>query len=214
MTKRRQHKAAFKARVALEGSILKVGDKLRLNAQLIDAKTNRHLWADRYDRQLGDIFAVQDELTAAIGGALPVKLTEIERSRTARQYTANLEAYDLFLRGRSYLRGSKQTHLKAREFFDQAIALDPDFAAAYAEKPLTYCSGIIMPMSRDPKVIEGALAAAQRAVALDPNLPLANARLGWALFANRRHDEAIAAGRRAVALGPSDAGRGAWTQRR
>ena len=192
-------------RYVLEGSIQKVGDKIRLNAQLIDAATNHHLWANRYDRELGDIFAVQDELTAAIVSALRVTLTEVERSRTARQYTGNLEAYDLFLRGRSYLRGSKQTHLKARKLFDQAVVLDPDFAAAYAEKSLTYFSGFIMPMTRDPKVVEGSLAAAERAVALDPNLPLAQARLGWALFANRRHDEAIAAGRRAVALGPSDA---------
>jgi tetratricopeptide (TPR) repeat protein len=109
------------------------------------------------------------------------------------------------LRGRSYLRGSKRTHQRAQELFDQAIVFDPDFAAAFAEKSLTYFSGFIMPMSGDPKVVGGSLAAAERAVALDPNLPLAHARLGWALFANRRHQEAIAAGRRAVALGPSDA---------
>jgi len=192
-------------RYVLEGSILIVGERVRLNAQLIDATTNRHVWADRYDRNLGDIFAVQDELTESIIAALRVTLTEVERSRTARQYTNNLEAYDLFLRGRSYLRGSKQTHLKARKLFEQAIALDPDFAAAYAEKSLTYFSGFIMPMSRDPKVVEKSLTVAERAVALDPNLPLAYARLSWALFANRRHEEAVDAAKRAVALGPSDA---------
>ncbi len=192
-------------RYVLEGSIQKVGNRVRLNAQLIDATTNHHLWADRYDRELSDIFAVQDELTESIVAALQVTLTEVEQSRTARQYTNNLEAYDLFLRGRSYLRGSKRTHQRAQELFDQAIVLDPDFAAAFAEKSLTYLSGFIMPMSGDPKVVGGSLAAAERAVALDPNLPLAHARLGWALFANRRHQEAIAAGRRAVALGPSDA---------
>ena len=192
-------------RYVLEGSIQRVNNRVRLNAQLIDAETNHHLWADRYDRELVDMFAVQDELTQSIVAALQVTLTEVEQSRTARHYTDSLEAYDLFLRGRSYLRGSKRTHLKARELFDQAIALDPNFAAAYAEKSLTYFSGFIMPMSRDPKVVGGSLAAAERAVALDPNLSLAHARLGWALFANRRHKEAIGAGRRAVALGPSDA---------
>jgi adenylate cyclase len=192
-------------RYVLEGSILIVDNRLRLNAQLIDATTNLHIWADRYDRELDDIFAVQDELNEAIIAALRVTLTEVEQSRTARQYTTNLEAYDLFLRGRSYLRGSRQTHLKAQKLFDQAIALDPDFAAAYAEKSLTYFSGFIMPMSGDPKVVEGSLVAAERAVALDPDSALAQARLGWALFANRRHEEAIAAGRRAVALGPNDA---------
>jgi adenylate cyclase len=192
-------------RYVLEGSVQVAGNKVRFNAQLIDATTNHHIWADRFDRELVDIFAVQDELTDAVVAALRVTLTEVERSRTARHYTDNLEAYDLFLRGRSYLRGSRQTHRKARTYFDQAIALDPDFAAAHAEKSLTYFSGFIMPMSRDPKVIKGSLIAAERAVALDPNLPLANARLGWALFANRRHRDAIAAGKRAVALGPSDA---------
>jgi TolB-like protein/class 3 adenylate cyclase len=192
-------------RYVLEGSIQRVGNSMRLNAQLIDARTNHHLWADRYDRELDDIFAVQDELTESIVAALQVTLTEVEKSRTARQYTNSLEAYDLFLRGRSYLRGSRQTHLKAKKLFDQAIALDPDFAAAHAEKSFTYFSGFIMPMSRDPKVVEGALQAAERAVSLDPNMPLAQARLAWALFANRRHEEAIVASRRAVSLGPSDA---------
>ena len=192
-------------RYVLEGSVQKVGNKVRFNAQLIDATTNHHIWADRYDREITDIFVVQDEITKAIVSQLRVTLTEVERSRTARYYTDSLEAYDLFLRGRSYLRGSRQTHSKALTYFNKAIALDPKFAAAYAEKSMTYFSGFIMPMSRDQKVITGSLAAAQHAVALDPNLPLANARLGWALFANRRHEEAIVAGKRAVALGPNDA---------
>jgi tetratricopeptide (TPR) repeat protein len=126
-------------------------------------------------------------------------------TRVARQYTANIEAYDLFLRGRTYLRGTKQTHLKARGLFDQAIGLDPEFAAAYAEKSMTYFAGFIMPMTRSSKVLEASVEIAERAVALDDSLPLAHARLGWAYFANQRHDEAIAAARRAIALGPNDA---------
>ena len=192
-------------RYVLEGSVQKVGNSVRINAQLIDATTDRHLWADRYDRQLDDIFAVQDELTAAIVAALEVVLTDDEQTRVARQYTDNIEAYDLFLRGRTYLRGTKQTHLKARGLFDQAIDLDPEFAAAYAEKSMTYFAGFIMPMTRSPKVLEASVKTAKRAVALDDSLPLAHARLGWAYFANQRHEEAIAAGRRAVALGPNDA---------
>ncbi len=192
-------------RYVLEGSVQKVGNSVRINAQLIDATTDRHLWAERYDRELDDIFAVQDELTAAIVTALQVVLTDDEQTRVARQYTDNIEAYDLFLRGRTYLRGTKRTHLKARKLFDQAIDLDPKFAAAYAEKSLTYFSGFIMPMTRDPKVLEAAVEMAERAVTLDESLPLAQARLGWAYFANQRHEEAIAAGRRAVALGPNDA---------
>jgi len=192
-------------RYVLEGSVQKAGNFVRINAQLIDATTDHHIWADRYDRQLDDIFAVQDELTAAIVTALKVVLTDDEQTRVARQYTDNIEAYDLFLRGRTYLRGTRQTHRKARGLFDQAIDLDPKFAAAYAEKSMTYFAGFIMPMTRNPKVLEASVKMAERAVALDDSLPLAQARLGWAYFANQRHDEAIAAGRRAVALGPNDA---------
>ena len=136
-------------RYVLEGSIQKVGNRVRLNAQLIDATTNYHLWADRYDRELSDIFAVQDELTESIVAALQVTLTEVEQSRTARQYTNNLEAYDLFLRGRSYLRGSKRTHQRAQELFDQAIVLDPDSQAA-AKAPYQLLSGSALASPENP----------------------------------------------------------------
>jgi len=152
-----------------------------------------------------NIFSVQDQITKSIVESMRVVFTEDESARSARAYTPNLEAYDLFLRGRSYLRGSRTTHAKARQLFGDAIALDPNFAAAYAERSLTYFSGFIMPMSRDPEVVHKALADAERAVKLDPSLPLAHARLGWALFANRRHEEAIAAAKRSVALGPNSA---------
>ena len=192
-------------RYVLEGSVQKVGNRVRINAQLIDATTDRHLWADRYDRELDDIFAVQDELTASIVAALQVMLTDDEQTRLARQYTDNIEAYDLFLRGRTYLRGTKRTHLKARKLFSQAIDLDPKFAAAYAEKSLTYFSNFIMPMTLDKKVLISSVETAERAVTLDDSLPLTQSRLGWAYFANQRHEEAIAAARRAVALGPNNA---------
>ena len=192
-------------RYVLEGSVQKVGDQVRINAQLIDAKSDHHLWAKRYDLKLNDIFAVQDEITKAIVTALEVILTENELEQEIHRYTDVIEAYDLFLRGRTYLQGTKQTHLKARKLFDQAIELDPNFAAAYAEKSFTYFSSFIMPMSRNKKVIKAAVKTAEQAVALDDSLPLAYARLGWAYFAARRHKEAMTKGRRAVALGPNDA---------
>jgi adenylate cyclase len=192
-------------RYVLEGSVQKVADQVRINAQLIDAGTSHHLWAKRYNRKLDDIFTVQEEITRAIVAALEVVLTEGEQERVIHRFTDVVEAYDLFLRGRTYLQGTKQTHLKARKLFDQAIKLDPDFAAAYAEKSFTYFSSFIMPMSRNKKFIKASIKTAEWAVALDDSLPLAHARLGWAYFAARRHKEAMAEGHRAVALGPNDA---------
>jgi len=192
-------------RYVLEGSIQKAGNNVRINAQLIDATTDHHLWAERYDFTLDDVFKVQDEITSTVVSSLQVILTEDEQNRGAIRHTSVIEAYDLYLRGRTYLRGTKRSHLKARELFDKAIKLDPNFAAAYAEKSFTYFSSFIMPMSRDPKVIENALKAAQRAVELDDTLPLAYARLAWAYFATRQHAKAVTAARRGVALGPNDA---------
>lgn len=192
-------------RYVLEGSVQKVAGNVRINAQLIDATTEHHLWAERYDFVMDDVFKVQDEITSTVVSSLKVILTEDELSREGIRYTSVTEAYDLYLRGRTYLTGTRRTHLKARELFDKAIKLDPEFAAAYAEKSFTYFSSFIMPMSRDPRVINAALVAAKRAVELDNNLPLAHARLAWAYFATRQHGEAIASARRAVALGPNDA---------
>lgn len=189
----------------LEGSVQKDGNRVRINAQLIDANTSHHLWAKRYDLELNDIFGVQDEITRSIVAALEVLLTADEQDQVVGRYTDSVEAYDLFLRGRTYLQGTKQTHLKARKLFGQAIELDPNFAAAHAEKSFTYFSSFIMPMSRSKKDIKAAIKSAERAVAIDGSLPLAHARLGWAYFAERRHEEAIAEGKRAVALGPNDA---------
>jgi adenylate cyclase len=189
----------------LEGSIQQSGERMRINVQLVEVATGHQKWAERFDVQMTDIFLVQDQITKSVVTSMQVVFTGDESERTARAYTSNIEAYDLFLRGRSYLRGSATTHAKARELFDQAIALDPKFGAAYSEKSLTYFSGFIMPMSRDPEVVKMALADAEKGVELAPTLPLAQARLGWTLFANRRHEEAIDAARLAVALGPSSA---------
>jgi TolB-like protein/class 3 adenylate cyclase len=192
-------------RYVLEGSIQKIGGNVRINAQLIDATTNHHLWAERYDFALDNVFKVQDEITSTVVNSLQVILTEDEKNRGASRLTDVIEAYDLYLRGRTFLRGTKRTHLEARKLFDKAIKLDPEFAAAYAEKSFTYFSSFIMPMSRDPKIIKAALVTAERAVELDDKLPIAHARLAWAYFATRQHAKAIVAARKGVELGPNDA---------
>ena len=192
-------------RYVLEGSIQKSADNVRINAQLIDAFSSHHVWADRYDFELDDIFRVQDEITSTVVTSLQVILTDDEKDREHIRHTDVVEAYDLFLRGRTYLRGTRKAHKQARKLFDQAIELDPEFAAAYAEKSFTYFSSFIMPMSRDPKVIEASVATAEKAVTLDDKHPLSHARLAWAYFSARQHEKSIAAARSAVALGPNDA---------
>lgn len=192
-------------RYILEGSIQKAGNRVRINAQLIDATTDHHMWADRYDFEIVDIFKVQDEITSTVITSLQVILSEDEKNLEAIHLTDSLEAYDLYLRGRTYLKGTKKAHREARKLFDQAIKLDPGFSAAYAEKSFAYFSSFIMPMSRDPDVVKNALAAAQKAVEADDMLPLAHARLAWAYFSTRQHAKAVASARRAVALGPNDA---------
>jgi adenylate cyclase len=118
--------------------VQKAGDRVRINAQLIDAATGFHLWAERFDRELGDVFALQDEVTSDIVAALEVELSEAERRTLAQRYTDSLEAYDAFLQGWEQLwRGTYEANLQARQHFEQAIRLDPRFARAYANQALT-----------------------------------------------------------------------------
>ena len=113
-------------RYVLEGSVRKANNRVRISAQLVDATTGHHLWAERYDRELQDIFVLQDEITQQIVGALEVKLTAGEQERVWRRYTDNVEAYDYFLRGAEYLnRFTHETNVQARQMFEKALELDP-----------------------------------------------------------------------------------------
>ena len=191
-------------RYVLEGSVRKAGDRVRISAQLIDPTTGYHLWAERYDRDLTDIFALQDEITEKIVKALEVKLTEGEQQQVARRYTENLEAYDYFLRGRAYeARATKETNAQAREMFERAIELDPSFAGAYAVLSHTHWRDWSFQWSEDPQALERAFEAAKRAVALDDSLPLAHTYLGWAYVFRKQYEEAIAEGERAIVLDPN-----------
>ena len=191
-------------RHVLEGSVRKAGDKVRINAQLIDATTGGHLWAERYDRDLKDIFALQDEITEKIVAALEVKLTEGEQEQVARRYTDNLEAYDSYVRGRGYqLRRTKQGLSQARQVLERAIELDPKFAEAHAVLSYNHFLEWVFRWS-EGQALELAFELAQKAVALDDASPLAHTRLGWMhLWRDRNYEQAIAEARRAVALDPN-----------
>ncbi|MGE0824180.1 MAG: adenylate/guanylate cyclase domain-containing protein [Candidatus Binatia bacterium] len=193
-------------RYMLEGSVRKAANRVRVTAQLIDTTTGYHLWADRYDRELRDIFAVQDDVTQQIVAALKVKLTEGEQQRRRGAPTANVDAYEYFLRGVELTaHRSQPANVQARQMFERAIALDANFAAAYARLGRTYVLEWLYRWSDDPQLLENALTLAQRAVALDANLPGPHQTLAYVAMAKRQGAVAIAEAEQAVALDPNDA---------
>ena len=190
----------------LEGSVLKAGTKVRIVAQLVDATTAYHLWAERYDRDLQDIFALQDELTQKILVALKVKLTPAEQARFRHAPTSNLEAYDALLRGMEYYsRFTKEANAQARQLYEKALALDPQYAEAYAQLGWTYYQEWIWRWSTDPQTLERALALVQQALILDDSLPTAHSRLSQIYALQQQYDQAFAEGERAIALDPNNA---------
>ncbi len=191
-------------RHVLEGSVRKANGRVRITAQLVDATTEGHLWAERYDRDLKDIFALQDEVTQKIVAALAVKLTEDEQERLVRKYTDNIEAYDLYLQGAEYQnRFTKKANVKARQMFERAIDLDPEFAAAYAALGFTHFHERTFGWSRDPQSLEHAFELAQRTLDLDDSLPWGHHLLGKVYLWKRQHEKAIAELKKAIALSPN-----------
>jgi adenylate cyclase len=181
-------------RYVLEGSVRRSGERLRVTAQLIEAATSAHLWADRYDRMLTDIFALQDEITERIVTTL---VSNIQRSiieQARRKPPGSLGAYELFLQGREQRDTSRYDRMVAAEaLFEQAIVLDPDFALAHAE--LAYIQYVhvtwrVNPEQRDMQLAKG-FAYARRALELEASLPLANRALGNLHLRARQHAEAI-----------------------
>lgn len=189
----------------LEGSIRKSGDRVRINAQLIDTKTGGHLWANRYDRKLTDVFALQDEVTQKIVEALAVTLKAGEKERLTSAVQVDPEAYDTLLRGLEKLRRfSLETNLEAREFFEQAIALDPKFARAHADLALTYALEAEQHWTRDAdKSAQLALKIASDALALDSSVTQVHFVLSVVYRNLQRIDEATAAARQAIAFEPN-----------
>jgi adenylate cyclase len=189
-------------RYVLEGSVRKAEERIRINAQLIDVANGYHLWAERYDRDLKDIFALQDEIVAQIVAALEVQLTEDESEILARRFTDNVEAYDLYLQGYDlYRRKSKETVYRARELFEQAIGHDADFAAAYARLSHTHLHAWHAGWE-GPEALDRAVELAEKAVALNESSPEAHEQLGFMYLQRKQFDAAIREVERAIALDP------------
>jgi adenylate cyclase len=195
----------------VEGSVRKANDHVRITAQLVDAATDSHLWAERYDRPLKDIFALQDEIVQKIVTTLKLQLTLREQGILVRKTTDNVEAYDFFLRGlESYNRSTQEANVQARQMFEKAIALDSQYAEAYAFLSWTHWRAWVWQWSQDAQALEQAFTLAQKAVALDDSSPGAHNALGFAYLHKKQHAQAIAAAERALALAPNDAEISAW----
>ncbi len=192
-------------RYVLEGSVRKAGDRVRINAQLVDALNGRHLWADRYDREITDVFALQDEVVQKIVAALAVELTVGEEERLRWAAKANPEAYDMLLRGLEQLRRyTRETNAEAREFFEKAIALDSNYARAHANLAFTYAMDVQYGWADAPdQAIVRALKIADDALALDATVRQIHFTLGNIHLFNKNHEQSIAACRRALELDPN-----------
>jgi adenylate cyclase len=194
-------------RYVLEGSVRKAGDKIRISAQLVDALSGHHLWAERYDRNLSDIFAVQDEIAKKIITAMQVKLTEGEQVRAAAGGTNNLEAYLKYLQANELItRLNVESNALGKQLAEEAIALDPEYAWAYYVLARTHMIDVWLRSSKSPQQSLGkAMELLQKAIALDDTYAEAHGRLGFLYSMTRQYDKGVAEAEKAVALNPNSA---------
>jgi adenylate cyclase len=186
----------------LEGSVRRAGNRLRITGQLIEGASGGHLWAERYDRDLTDIFAIQDEITRTIVDQLKVRLVPAEKQVIARAPTSNVDAYTYFLQGRQYYHLSSKHYLQlAREMFSRAVAIDPSFARAYAG--IANCDTRLTGWYGQQIPNDEILAIADKALQLDPNQAEAHAARGYALGIADRIEDAEAAFGEALRLEPA-----------
>jgi adenylate cyclase len=199
------------ARYVLEGSVRRSGDRVRITAQLIDAATGAHRWGERYDRELRDVFAVQDEVARTIVAILAAHINRAETERALLKPPASWEAHDCYLRGaEAFLlhtdSPAKASLHDARRLLEQSLAIDPGYARAVAMLSWTYLRAYIEPFDGDylsPAALDRGVELAETAVRLDPHLPQARAQLGYVLLWKRQHSAAIAEFERAFALNPN-----------
>jgi TolB-like protein/class 3 adenylate cyclase len=193
-------------RYVLEGSVQKSGDRVRVTAQLIDATKGHHLWSDRYDRVLKDIFSVQDEITQKIVVELQVQLTAGEQARS-RVPTQNLKAWEYATKGYGlFLRYTKEDNAKARGLFERALEVDPDYAFSLIMLAWTYFVDARFGYTKSPSdSLERAVELARKASAIDDTLPRVHSLWCTIYLIHRQYDKSISEGEKSISLGPNNA---------
>jgi adenylate cyclase len=194
-------------RYVLEGSVRKAGDRVRITAQLVDGLTGEHLWAEKYDRALKEIFALQDEITLKVIAALQVKLTEGEQALIVAGGTDNFEAYARFLQGLEYIKHfNREGNLLARKMAEEAIALDPNYPRGYRLLASTHRLDVTLGISESPKQsLAKAAELYEKVIAMDPSDAPARGFLGMTYTIMRQHEKGIAEAEKAVDLNPNAA---------
>src|SRR5579863_103860 len=190
------------ASYVLEGSLRRAGNRLRISAQLVETATARSVWAERYDRQMEDVFAIQDEIAQSIAKALRLMLSGSEKQTLVKPQTADVRAYDCYLRGRQFFHQFRGKSFNfARQMFLRAIEIDPNYARAYAGIA-DCCSFLYMYFESSDANLQQAEVASRKALELEPDLAEAHASRGLALMLSRRHDEAALEFQTAISLNP------------
>ncbi len=190
------------AAYVLEGSLRRAGSQLRITARLVETGTARSVWAERYDRKLEDVFAIQDEIAQSIAKALKVMLSEQEKRAIAKAPTADVQAYDYYLRGRQYFHQFRRKSFDyARQMFARAIVIDPAYARAYAGVA-DCCSHLYMYWGASNDDLKEAEAASRKAVELDPELGEAHVSRGLALLMTKKYDDADQEFKTAIRINP------------
>jgi tetratricopeptide (TPR) repeat protein len=186
------------AAYVLTGTLRRSGARLRINVQLVDTRTDFPLWSERFDREMKDVFEVQDEMARKIAEALRITLSPQELEALAVKPTENLQAYDLYLRGKRYARRQTRQDLEfALQMFENAVAMDVSFALAYAACA-NACAMFYCNYSRDPVWVERAREASGKALALRWDLPEVQVSQAWVLYAAELHDEAVRMVKKAI----------------
>jgi adenylate cyclase len=195
-------------RYVLEGSVRRSSNRVRITAQLIDAETNNHLWAERYDRDMADIFAVQDEITETVAIAIEPTVAQMEQWRAVRKPPESLSSWEAYQRGlwHSGRIGTTENEA-AKTFFRRAIDLDPSFAPPHAWLANTILSEAWLYQTKSmPEALDEALPVAQKAISLDPLDAVAHCGVGYVRFFRGDHDDAVAEARQALIINPNYAG--------